>query len=732
MSAVRSPLFALLFLSGCLVNQDLYNQQAETLRDDDGDGYAADDCDDNDATRHPGADELCDGEDDNCNGDVDEGAIDRTWYLDADGDGFANPNAPQVSCPPPGPDYHLDADDCEDNDSAIHPNASESCDGVDNNCDGAIDEEPTVDAPYWYLDADSDGYGDASDSTRACEAPSERHIARPGDCDDANRTIFPGAGELCDGVDQDCDGRIDDAPLVDPGAWYPDDDGDGYGDGSSEIATCEPALGFISDNSDCDDTRDSVNPAAVEVCNNGVDDNCNEDPDGCDWPTETDLDDHTIVSGVTGRDGLGYSGAVGDLDGDNHPEIVIGAIYASDSYASPDYHGAVSIFESPVSSVSTKYTSANVLLKGHEEYDQLGSSVVVSDIDGDGVDDLIAGALGVSDGGIASGALYVVYGPHRTSGDIESLADWKAVGTVEWEFVGEFLHSVDDINGDGKGDFAMSLVASAVSSTVTPDGGAVYLFTAAETGETTARESASTVIYSDITSDNLGYGVTSLDLDADGIADIATGAENAGDDNEGLAGIFFGPLGASLDFYDADILWEGLDTSDGFGQSLASGDMNGDGTDDLLVAASTNDPEDGAPGALYMFFGGSSVSPTASIISAGDADQKIQNDVAGLYFLHVSLIGDINSDGAPDIGVHSGHAAVYYGPFAGGSVFASTYDVILRTTDTDGESSLPFMLNGGDLFDDGADELVIGSSDYDGGESVPGYGRTYIIPGVTW
>ena len=335
--SASSPLLALLLLGGCLINDDLYNQQVETLRDDDGDGYAADDCDDNDATRHPGADELCDGEDDNCNGDVDEGAIDRTWYLDADGDGFANPNAPQVSCPPPGPDYHLDAEDCDDNDNAIHPNASESCDGVDNNCDGAIDEEPTVDAPYWYLDADTDGYGDASDSTRACAAPSDRHVALPGDCDDANRTIFPGAGELCDGVDQDCDGRIDDAPLVDPGAWYPDDDGDGYGDGSSVIATCEPAEGFISDNTDCDDTRDSVNPAVVEVCNNGLDDNCNEDPDGCDWPTETDLDDHTIISGETGIDQVGYAGAIGDLDGDSRSEVILSTPNISDSVSSPDY-----------------------------------------------------------------------------------------------------------------------------------------------------------------------------------------------------------------------------------------------------------------------------------------------------------------------------------------------------------------------------------------------------------
>ena len=205
------------------------------------------------------------------------------------------------------------------------------------------------------------------------------------------------------------------------------------------------------------------------------------------------------------------------------------------------YHGAVAIFESPLSTASSKFQNAPVYLEGSSLYAGVGASVLAQDINGDGVDDLVVGADGISTEASWAGSLFIIYGPHRASGSVEAYADWRAVGTSEDEQVGENLFEVADMTGDGSEDFAMSAVRSATSSTAVPDGGAVYLFTSADTGETIARESASTQICSNTATDNLGYGVTSLDLDADGIADIATGAENAGDDDEGLAGIFFGP-----------------------------------------------------------------------------------------------------------------------------------------------------------------------------------------------
>ncbi len=101
-----------------------------------------DDCDDGDASVHPGATEVCDGKDNNCNGQVDEGGVcgtSQTWYEDADGDSYGNPNRTKVSVQKPD-GYVSIAGDCDDGDASVHPGATEVCDGKDNNCDGQIDE----------------------------------------------------------------------------------------------------------------------------------------------------------------------------------------------------------------------------------------------------------------------------------------------------------------------------------------------------------------------------------------------------------------------------------------------------------------------------------------------------------------------------------------------------------------------------------------------------------------
>jgi hypothetical protein len=361
----------------------------------------------------------------------------------------------------------------------------------------------------------------------------------------------------------------------------------------------------------------------------------------------------------------------------------------------------------------------------------LGSSLAVGDLNGDGVDDLVVGAYTDSRVATYAGALFVMYGPHRVGGAIDSLADWSAIGDSSKEFVGSRLFSIGDISGDGVADFAMGTDNGTTSPSV-PDGGSVQIFTQASSGVTLARESSSTLLYSDTSADSIGAAVSALDLDADGIQDLAVGAYGGGDDYEGTAGLFFGPLAPSLDYYDADILWAGVSRNDGFGYATASGDVNDDGADDLLVSAISEGTEDGASGSLYMFFGGSGVGSSAGELSAGDADQKIRNDTLSVYFAAVSNLQDLNKDGHLDIGVSTGDACIFYGPFEGGVRAASTCDVLISRNPRDGDSSLPFMINGGDLFGDGGDDLVIGSPEYDGGEDVYGYGRTYIIPGISW
>jgi len=183
-------------------------------------GYVADgsDCDDAHSDAWPGADEYCDGYDNDCEGDVDEDdAVDAsTWFQDADGDGYGDSTVNDVECTAPS-GYIADGGDCDDADQAVNPAADEYCDGVDNDCDGTTDESDSLDVRTWYLDADSDGYGDQAMESIACNPPVS-HVADATDCDDSDATIYPGAEDTWyDGVDSDCDGGSD----------Y-DADGDGY------------------------------------------------------------------------------------------------------------------------------------------------------------------------------------------------------------------------------------------------------------------------------------------------------------------------------------------------------------------------------------------------------------------------------------------------------------------------------------------------------------------------
>ena len=202
----------------------------------------------------------------------------RIWgYVDADGDGFGDASAEAVwQCPAAG--IALEATDCDDADDAIHPAAGDPCDGIDNDCDARIDEgHPVV---TWFPDGDGDGFGvgGGGGEVRACLAPPD-HVPIPGDCDDGNAAIHPGAIEVCNGgIDDDCDGLADDQ---DPGLdhatasrFYDDGDGDGYGDPGDWLLACEAPPGRIADAGDCADNDATVSPDATEVCNGGIDDDC--------------------------------------------------------------------------------------------------------------------------------------------------------------------------------------------------------------------------------------------------------------------------------------------------------------------------------------------------------------------------------------------------------------------------------------------------------------------------
>ena len=270
----------------------------ELVEDLDGDGHDESvDCDDQDPAVFPGADELCNGIDDDCDGELDEDdAVDAsTWTRDADEDGYGDDAYPSTSCEQPS-GTAAEGGDCDDLDADTYPDAAERCDEVDNDCDGEIDEDVT---DLWYSDVDGDGWG-GDETLDACDPP-EGYSARTGDCDDDTASVNPDGIEVCNEVDDDCDGDTDE-DAVDMATWNEDGDGDGYGS-SVTAESCDAPTGYVDNDEDCDDTSADVSPDGTEVCNS-IDDDCNgwiddEDPGlsgGDTWYIDYDGDGYGDAS----------------------------------------------------------------------------------------------------------------------------------------------------------------------------------------------------------------------------------------------------------------------------------------------------------------------------------------------------------------------------------------------------------------------------------------------------
>ncbi len=272
--------------------------------DNDGDGFsgtgdctgeASIDCNDREPSAFPGALELCNGIDDSCNGQIDEGLPVVAYYSDVDGDGVGAVKTGE-GCKSPPTGSVTQSGDCNDQDATIRPGQAETCNGIDDDCDGTRDNGlPFQD---FYVDADGDGFG-ASTSTpmNSCQTAVMGRVSNPGDCNDANPTIKPGAVELCNKTDDNCDGQMDNGiAFVN---YYPDIDGDGFGDSSAQSeSSCSPMPGKVDNSSDCNDAIATVKPGAPETCNGADDD--------CDTQTDEGL---TFISYYADGDGDGFGAA---------------------------------------------------------------------------------------------------------------------------------------------------------------------------------------------------------------------------------------------------------------------------------------------------------------------------------------------------------------------------------------------------------------------------------------
>jgi Ca2+-binding RTX toxin-like protein len=486
--------------------------------------------------------------------------------------------------------------------------------------------------------------------------------------------------------------------------------------------------------------------------------------------------DGFIIQGDAVGDRAGWSvSSAGDVNGDGLDDLIVGAPRGDDGgdRAGEAYviYGLAGATRGTVDLTGLDARPADgFIIQGDAAGDRAGWSVSsAGDVNADGIEDLIVGALGGSDGGLGAGEAYVIYGVAGTARgtvDLTGLAaadGFSIQGDSMRDYAGRSVSAAGDVNGDGVDDLIVGATGGDDGGNNAGEAYVIYGGSASGFGAvvdlSTLRAPYGFIIQGDAAGDRAGWSVSSAgDVNGDGIEDVIVGAPRGDDggDRAGEAYVIYGVAGASRGLVDLTALTaaqgfviQGDAEYDQAGFSVSSAaDVNGDGIDDLIVGARYGNGGGNRAGEAYVIYGVAGTSRGTLDLTALTAAQGfiIQGDApfdeAGWS---VSSAGDVNGDGIEDVivgaplgsdgGDNAGEAYVIYGVTG---TTRGTVDLTgLAARPAEGfiiQGDAPFDTAGfsvssaGDVNGDGLDDLIVGApSGRDGGN---GAGEAYVIYGV--